>query len=35
MSLNWSLEELYSSFESNEFKGDLQKTNTLIEYYNS
>ncbi|ERK32543.1 M3 family oligoendopeptidase [Clostridium intestinale] len=35
MSLNWSLEELYSSFESNEFKGDLQKTNTLIEDYNS
>lgn len=35
MSLNWSLKELYSSFESDEFKGDLQKTNTLIEDYNS
>lgn len=34
MDLNWSLKELYSSFESDEFKQDLKKTSDLIEDYN-
>ena len=33
MELNWSLKELYSSFECNEFKEDLDKLDELIEYF--
>lgn len=33
MELNWSLKELYSSFECNEFKEDLNKLDELIEYF--
>ncbi|WP_238884344.1 M3 family oligoendopeptidase [Clostridium sp. YIM B02551] len=35
MSLNWSLKELYESFESIEFKEDLKNTSSLIEEYNA
>ena len=34
MSLNWSLKELYPSFESNEFKMDMEKLTTKIEEIN-
>ena len=33
MELNWSLKELYSSFECNEFKEDLNKLDELIENF--
>jgi len=33
LELNWSLKELYSSFECNEFKEDLDKLDELIEYF--
>ena len=34
MSLNWSLKELYPSFESNEFKMDMEKLTTKIQEIN-
>lgn len=34
MELNWSLKELYSSFESSEFKNDLERVDKLIQGYN-
>lgn len=34
MSLNWSLKELYQSFESNEFKMDMEKLTTKIQEIN-
>ena len=34
MSLNWSLKELYQSFESNEFKMDMEKITTKIQEIN-
>ncbi len=33
MELNWSLKELYSSFECNEFKEDLNNLDELIENF--
>ncbi|WP_346915009.1 M3 family oligoendopeptidase [Clostridium sp.] len=33
MELNWSLKEIYSSFECNEFKEDLNKLDELIENF--
>ncbi|MDD7795943.1 M3 family oligoendopeptidase [Clostridium sp. 'White wine YQ'] len=35
MSLNWSLKELYESFESHEFREDLRNTSSLIDEYNT
>lgn len=34
MNLNWSLKELYSSFNSDEFKSDIQKLSSCIEDIN-
>lgn len=34
MELNWSLKELYLSFESSEFKNDLERVDKLIQGYN-
>ena len=34
MELNWSLKEIYSSFDSDEFKGDIQKLTNVIEDIN-
>ena len=34
MELNWSLKEIYSSFNSDEFKGDIEKLSDIIEDIN-
>ena len=34
MDMNWSLNELYSSFESKEFKNDMTSFENSIEYVN-
>ena len=35
MELNWSLKEIYTSFNSKEFKGDIEKLTELIEDINT
>ncbi|SHI46431.1 oligoendopeptidase, pepF/M3 family [Clostridium cavendishii DSM 21758] len=35
MELNWSLKEIYTSFNSEEFKGDIEKLDTLISNFNT
>ena len=34
MELKWSLEEIYKSFDSDEFKRDLEKVDNLITNFN-